>query len=145
MTTHSLAKITPRKIAIVGAGQAGLLLGCALLDQGYAVTLVTNRTAEEVWSGKVMSSQCIFDQALQIERDLGMNQWESQCPHVNGIGLTIPTPDGKGEMAIHWRARLNAYAQSVDQRVKMPGWMAEFESRGGDLRIETSRLPSSSH
>lgn len=140
MTTHPIARITPRKIAIVGAGQAGLLLGSALLDQGYEVTLVTNRTAEEVWSGKVMSSQCIFDQSLQIERNWGMNQWEALCPTVDGIGLTIPTPDGKGEMAIHWRARLDAYAQSVDQRVKMPGWMAEFERRGGTLRIENVEI-----
>jgi flavin-dependent dehydrogenase len=131
-----LNKITPRKIAIVGAGQAGLLLGCALLDEGYEVNIVTNRTAEEVWAGKVMSSQCIFDPALQIERDWNMDQWERQCPTIDGISLTVPTPDGSGNKAIHWHHKLNAYAQSVDQRVKMTGWMAEFEQRGGTLTIE---------
>ncbi|MDO9597937.1 MAG: styrene monooxygenase/indole monooxygenase family protein [Azoarcus sp.] len=128
--------ITPRSIAIVGAGQAGLLLGCALLDKGYAVTMVTNRSAEDIWNGKVMSSQFIFDPALQIERDLGLDQWEKDCPYTEGIGFSIPAPDGSGTQALHWHARLHAPGQSVDQRVKMPGWMAEFVRRGGDLRFE---------
>lgn len=127
---------TPRSVAIVGAGQAGLLLGCGLLDQGYAVTLVTNRTPEQVWHGKVMSSQFIFDPGLQIERDFGMNTWEAECPNTEGIGFSIPAPDGSGQQALHWHARLYAPGQSVDQRVKMPGWMAEFQRRGGDLRYE---------
>ncbi|PKO58172.1 MAG: alanine-phosphoribitol ligase, partial [Betaproteobacteria bacterium HGW-Betaproteobacteria-19] len=128
--------ITPRSIAIVGAGQAGLLLGCALLDKGYAVTMITNRRPEDVWSGKVMSSQFIFDPALQIERDLGLDQWEKDCPNTDGIGFSIPAPDGSGKQALHWHARLHAPGQSVDQRVKMPGWMKEFVRRGGDLRFE---------
>lgn len=127
---------TRRSIAIVGAGQAGLLLGCGLLDQGYAVTMVTNRTAEDVWNGKVMSSQFIFDPALQIERDFRMNQWEKDCPATDGISFSIPMPDGSGSKAMHWHARLTAPGQSVDQRVKMPGWMKEFVARGGDLRFE---------
>lgn len=133
MTSQNQA---PRSIAIVGAGQAGLLLGCALLDQGYAVTLVTNRTPEDVWHGRVMSSQFIFDPGLQIERDFGMNQWEAQCPNTEGIGFSIPAPDGSGKQALHWHARLRAPGQAVDQRIKMPGWMAEFQRRGGELRFE---------
>ncbi|MBX3680732.1 MAG: FAD-binding oxidoreductase [Rhodocyclaceae bacterium] len=130
-----------RHIAIVGAGQAGLLLGCALLDRGHQVTIVTNRSAAEIRAGKVMSSQFIFDPALQIERDWGMNQWEADCPKTAGISVSIPTPDGTGNKAVHWHARLDAYGQSVDQRVKMPGWMSEFTRRGGELRIENVGIP----
>lgn len=139
--SNQLDKVTPRKIAIVGAGQAGLLLGTALLDEGYEVTLVTNRTAQEVWEGKVMSSQCIFHPALQIERDWKMNQWEEACPTIDGISLTVPAPDGSGNKAINWHHRLDAYAQSVDQRVKMAGWMSEFQQRGGSLHIENVGVP----
>ena len=57
-----------RRIAIVGGGQAGLPLALALLDKGYQVTVVTNRTPDDVRRGKVMSSQCMFDASLQIER-----------------------------------------------------------------------------
>jgi hypothetical protein len=130
----------PRKIAIVGAGQAGLLLGVALLDQGHQVTMLTNRSAEDVWNGKVLSSQFIFDPKLQIERDWHMNQWESACPRTDGIAFTVPNPDGSGTKAIHWHAKLHAYGQSVDQRVKMPGWMDEFVRRGGKLSIVNAGL-----
>lgn len=135
------ASTQSRSIAIVGAGQAGLLLGCALLDRGYAVTIVTNRTAEEVWNGKVLSSQFMFDPALQIERDWGMNQWEEACPNTTGVSLSVVGPDLGPKPVIHWSASLSAYGQSVDQRVKMPGWMQEFQRRGGELRIENVGIP----
>lgn len=124
-----------RKIAIVGAGQAGLQLGLGLLDKGYDVSMYTNRTAEQVKHGKVMSSQCMFHNALQTERDLGLNQWEEQCPAVEGISVTLVEPEKK-EKVFSWSARLQRYAQSVDQRVKMPEWMGEFERRGGKLVIQ---------
>ena len=40
-----------------------------------------------------------------------------------------------GERAIDWAGRLDAPAQSVDQRVKMSGWMEAFEARGGRVII----------
>lgn len=124
-----------RRIAIVGAGQSGLQLGLGLLDTGYDVTMITNRTADEIRQGKVMSSQCMFHTALQTERDLGLNFWEEQCPAVEGIGLALVNPEN-GAKAFEWSARLERYAQSVDQRVKMPYWMEEFERRGGRLVIQ---------
>jgi hypothetical protein len=140
MTTGSTTS-AQRNIAIVGAGQAGLLLGVALLDQGYRVTIFTNRTAEDVWNGKVMSSQFIFDPKLQIERDWKMNQWEPVCPKTEGISFTVPNPDGSGTKVIHWHSKLYAYGQSVDQRVKMPGWMDEFVRRGGELSVVNVGIP----
>lgn len=125
-----------RRIAIVGGGQAGLPLALALLGKGYQVTVATNRTPDDIRAGRVMSSQCMFDQSLQIERDLGLNQWEAACPTVDGIGLTVPHPELAGEKAIDWAARLDRPAQAVDQRIKMPVWMELFEQRGGTLLFE---------
>ncbi len=125
-------------ILIVGAGQAGLQLALGLLQDGHDVTVVSNRTAQDIHDGKVMSSQCMFDAALQNERDLGINSWESQCPPVEGISLAVPAPPGvetpTGKV-IDWASRLDAVAQSVDQRVKIPGWMEELERKGGTLVI----------
>src|SRR5256885_13816502 len=50
-----------------------------------------------------------------------------------GLQLTVPGPDGG--QGLHWAARLDAPAQSVDQRVKIPGWMRAFEQRSGKLLI----------
>ena len=126
---------TPRTIAIIGGGQAGLLLGVGLLDQGHQVSIYTNRDGASFWNGKVMSSQFIFDPKLQVERDWKMNQWEAQCPNTDGISFVIPNPDGSGTKAIHWHAALHKPGQAVDQRLKYPGWMDEFVRRGGKLHI----------
>ncbi|MEU6978823.1 MULTISPECIES: styrene monooxygenase/indole monooxygenase family protein [unclassified Streptomyces] len=122
-----------RKILIVGAGQSGLQLALGLQSKGYEVTLMSNRTADEIRSGRVMSTQCMFDTALQHERDLGINFWESQAPRIEGLGVSVGAPDGG--RAIDWVGRLRGHAQSVDQRVKMAGWMETFAQRGGQLVI----------
>ena len=122
-------------ILIVGAGQAGLQLAHGLLQDGHDVTVVSNRTPEDVRTGRVLSSQCMFHDALQTERDLGLGFWEAECPPIEGISLAVPAPNGGGRKAIDWASRLDGYAQSVDQRVKMPGWMEKLEQAGGRLVI----------
>ncbi|MFQ5776688.1 MAG: styrene monooxygenase/indole monooxygenase family protein [Terriglobia bacterium] len=126
------------RIAIVGAGQSGLQLGLGLLDAGYEVTLFSDRSPDEIRDGKVLSSQCMFDSSLQTEREHALNYWEQDCPKVEGIGFAVAAPDGR--KIIDWTARLDHYAQSVDQRVKFPGWMAEFEKRGGQLLIKQADI-----
>lgn len=127
--------MTKRTITIVGGGQSGLQLGCGLLSQGYDVHIVQNRTAEQVRTGKVLSSQCMFNNALQNERDVGLGFWDKTCPTVDSIGFAVPAPDGSGTKVIDWNGLLDKPAMSVDQRVKIPAWMAEFERRGGRITI----------
>ncbi|MCS0634286.1 FAD-binding oxidoreductase [Streptomyces sp. LP05-1] len=122
-----------RRILIVGAGQSGLQLALGLQAQGYEVTLMSNRTADEIRSGRVMSTQCMFHTALQHERDLGLNFWEDRAPRIEGLGVSVTGPDGG--RAVDWLGRLDGYAQSVDQRLKMAGWMETFAQRGGQLVI----------
>jgi hypothetical protein len=128
-----------RKILVVGAGQSGLQLALGLQSHGYEVTLMSNRTADEIRAGRVMSTQCMFDIALQHERDLQLNFWESQAPRVRGLGVSVAAPGtfdpGPAQRAVDWLGMLDAYAQSVDQRVKMSGWMEAFAQRGGQLVI----------
>ncbi|MBZ5706534.1 MAG: FAD-binding oxidoreductase [Acidobacteriia bacterium] len=125
-----------KRIAIIGAGQSGLQLGLGLLAAGFEVTLYSDRSAQEIHAGRVMSSQCMFDSALEIERDLKLNYWEEQCPKVEGVGFAVP--DSVGGKIVDWAARLDDFAQSVDQRVKIPRWLTEFEKRGGELRIKAA-------
>jgi len=82
-------------VAIVGAGQSGLQLALGLLGNGFDVTLVSNRTADQIATGEVLSSQCMFESALQTERALGLDFWADQCPAVEGISFAISGEDGK--------------------------------------------------
>lgn len=54
-----------RQITIVGGGQAGLPLAIGLLKAGFGVRLVQNRTAADLATGKVLSSQCVFGTARE--------------------------------------------------------------------------------
>ncbi|MDL4814085.1 styrene monooxygenase/indole monooxygenase family protein [Actinomadura opuntiae] len=120
-----------RRILIVGAGQAGLQLALSLQSEGYEVTLMSARTPEEIRYGRIMSTQCIFWPQLQIERDHGLNLWEEQAPRIVAQRVTVADPPGT--RAFQTLGRWDHYAQSVDQRVKMAGWMELFEQRGGNV------------
>ena len=129
-----------RRIAIVGAGQSGLQLALGLVEAGYDVTLVSNRTAEQLAGGRVQSSQCMFGTALETERALRLDYWSEACPPVEGIALAVASPDGGAGKAIDWAARLDRPAQSVDQRLKLSGWLREFERRDGRLLVQEAGL-----
>lgn len=125
-----------RKIAIIGGGQAGMPVAFGLLQRGYQVSVYTNRTPDDIRQGKVMSSQCMFADALDVETRLGINHWTDSCPPVEGIGFALPDPHELGRKAVDWQARLDRPAQAVDQRLKMPQWLEEFAAQGGNLVIE---------
>jgi hypothetical protein len=125
-----------RQITIVGAGQAGLLVGLKLLEQGYAVTLVSDRNAEAIGGGSILSTQCLFGSSLAAEGDL--NLWDRACPPVEGMVISVAGPEGAPALSFH--SRLTRPGLSVDQRVKIPAWMRLFEERGGQLRIESAAV-----
>lgn len=130
-----------RKITIVGGGQAGLQLGCGLLRHGYDITVVQNRTGEDIRNGRIMSSQCMFDASLQNERDVGLDFWGAECPTVDSINFVVPSPDQPGAKAIDWNGLLERPAQAVDQRVKFPAWLEELERRGGRVVLREATIP----
>jgi 2-polyprenyl-6-methoxyphenol hydroxylase-like FAD-dependent oxidoreductase len=126
-------------ILIVGGGQAGLQLALGLVQDGHDVTVMSNRTPDDIERGRVMSSQCMFDAALQHERDLGIAFWDGECPPIDGISLAVPGPEG-GKL-IDWAARLERPAQSVDQRLKIPRFMQELERQGGEVVLSDVTVP----
>ena len=129
-----------RKFTIIGGGQSGLMVAIGLLKAGHQVRVVQNRTADEIEKGRVLSSQCMFSNAVQNERDLGIDFWSDSCPPVQGINFIVPNPDGSGTRLIDWASRLDQNAYAVDQRVKMPRWLAEFQKLGGQLVIKDAGL-----
>jgi flavin-dependent dehydrogenase len=123
-----------RKIAIVGAGQAGLQLALGLLSNDYKVTIITDQKYLE--NRKILSSQGMFNEALQHERDLGIDFWKNSAPQNTSVTFTIAKSDFT-QIAIQWKGLVRKPFQSVDQRLKFPRWLQEVENRGGEIIIQT--------
>ncbi|MQA94702.1 MAG: FAD-binding oxidoreductase [Streptosporangiales bacterium] len=123
-----------RRILIIGAGQAGMQLGLCLQAAGYEVTIMSARTPEEMRGGRITSTQCLFGPSLAIERDHGLNRWEHETPRIMEMNVSVAAPPDQappGTKALGFAPAFEG--QSVDQRVKMAGWLELFESRGGNV------------
>jgi hypothetical protein len=90
-----------------------------VLDDGHDVTVVTNRTPEEMRTGPLMSGQVMFGSALATEPARGIDLWQEECPQIEGMTFVVSNPAGPGPL-VDWEQRLDQAAQSVDQRVKFP-------------------------
>ncbi|MCX5384242.1 styrene monooxygenase/indole monooxygenase family protein [Streptomyces sp. NBC_00083] len=124
-----------RRIAIIGAGQAGLQLALGLQAAEYDVTLLSERTAEEIRHGSITSTQLMLGPALALERSAGLNLWDDRAPLLTGLEVTQWDPAGPEPRAKRFTTSYDAEARSVDQRVKLPAWLDLFAARGG--RVET--------
>lgn len=86
---------TKKKIAIVGAGQAGLQLAMSLLeDERHEVTLYSDRTAAEIASGSLMATAILFQNKRRIEADLGLDFWSGTGKQVSGIEIEVRDDSG---------------------------------------------------
>lgn len=121
-----------RRIAIIGAGQAGLHFALALQAQGYDVTVCSDRTPEQIRCGNVMSTQAMFGPARALERSAQLALWDDRAPDVHIIHAAVAGPDAVPALAFD--APLDAPQHAVDQRVKMPAWLELFEDRGGRVQ-----------
>jgi flavin reductase (DIM6/NTAB) family NADH-FMN oxidoreductase RutF len=130
-----------RQIAIIGAGESGAQLALGLQREGYAVTLFSDRSAAQIRTGKVMSSQCMFATALAAEAQMSSALTSlyngaagAAVPAINAIRMRVEGEHGAD--AIEWEAPLEGTAHSVDQRIKSAAWIEAFVAGGGDFRIE---------
>ncbi|QAY64152.1 FAD-binding oxidoreductase [Xylanimonas allomyrinae] len=128
-----------RTITIVGAGQSGLQLGLGLLQHGYTVRLVSDRTPDQIREGRVSSSQCMFPTALRFERSVGIDLWDD-APPVQGVGFTAADPTAPGKALFSWAGRLDEPAQAIDQRIKFPALIDLFAARGGQVVYEQAGI-----
>jgi flavin reductase (DIM6/NTAB) family NADH-FMN oxidoreductase RutF len=126
-----------RRVAVVGAGPAGTTLALGLLQHGYDVTLVADRTAEEIRSGSVMSSQITFESALEVETALGISDLLPQPPEITRMSYDTRRLDGS---AATFTAMLQSPARSIDLRLKLPQLLEGIERLGGKVVVKSATI-----
>jgi styrene monooxygenase A-like protein len=128
-----------RKIAIIGAGQAGLLAAHALRLKGYDVTLYSDKGPEDfLTKARPTGVAARFDMALDFERELGLEHWGDEAPHGEGVHLHfLPKP---GNVLVTLLGRLRDYFLAVDLRMQSAVWMRQLDERGGQIEIENVTL-----
>jgi flavin reductase (DIM6/NTAB) family NADH-FMN oxidoreductase RutF len=129
--------MTRPAIAIVGAGPAGTMLALGLLQHGLPVTLVSGRSAEEIRSGPVMSSQVTFESALEVETTLGVTALLPQSPPLRRMEYDVRRLDGTHTA---FTVPLERSAHSVDLRLKIPALLHEIERLGGKVVVRNAGI-----
>ncbi len=124
-----------RTVAVVGAGPAGTTLALGLLQHGYDVTLVSDRTAEEIRTGSVMSSQITFESALEVETSLGITDLLPKAPPIEQMSYDTTRADGS---RASFRTPFQSPARSIDQRLKLPLLMEAIERLGGKIVVRSA-------
>lgn len=124
-----------KKIAIIGGGQAGLLMAFALMEQQYDVNLYIDRQAEELLHGRMMSTTMFFANTLAFERKLGLNFWESKAQY--GEAIHVDFRDAHGNIMLPVTGFLHDnHGIAMDQRSKYHRWLEEYSQRGGKLILQ---------
>ncbi|MGN6131575.1 MAG: flavin reductase [Nocardioidaceae bacterium] len=126
-----------RRVAVVGAGPAGTALALGLLAERHEVTLVSDRTAEEIRDGRVMSSQITFESALEAERALGIADLLPPAPRLDRLSYDTVRLDGSRAA---FTAPFGSPARSIDQRVRVSLLIEELERRGGKLVVRSATV-----
>ncbi|MBN9623318.1 MAG: oxidoreductase [Actinobacteria bacterium] len=123
------------RVAIIGAGQAGLLAAHDLLRHGYDVTVYSDKTPEQFLAdARPTGNASRYDMALDYERQLGLAHWEREAPIANGIFATIvPAPEVQLLTTI---GRMSKPSYAIDVRLQSARWMEDLEERGGRVSIE---------
>jgi hypothetical protein len=118
-------------------GQSGLQLALGLLKNNYEVTVVSDRTAAQIFDGRVgRASSC----------STILSRMSATWASISGKRNARERKESRlyhswsGEnQSVVLGGETRSQRTVVDQRIKFPGWMNEFANRGGDLVIKLQR------
>lgn len=118
-----------KKIAIIGAGTAGLHLGLPLRSAGVEVTIFTDKRPEEYAGLRLLNTVAHHYVTVERETALGANHWPSETYGYIGHNYYIGGPK-----PLRFYGSLGRPSRAVDYRMYQPRLMEDFLERGG--RIE---------
>ena len=116
------------EIAIMGAGISGLTLALRLQQYGVETTLYSERTADQLRSGRLPNSVVRFHPTRERERELGVDHWDFPDFGVDAVHLTV-----SGEHPLAFHGKLSHQASAVDFRIYLARLLEDYENRGGHV------------
>jgi len=119
-----------KRIGIVGAGVAGLHLGLYLRQHAISVTIVSDRTAEQIARARLPNTAAHFAVTIDRERMLGVDHWSNPEFH-----YTCHNHSFGGPQRSEFRGDFARPSRAVDHRIYLPKLMADFEARGGSIEV----------
>lgn len=128
-----------RRIAIIGAGQAGLLAGHAFLQKGCEVSLYSDKSADDfLMRTRPTGSAMRFHTALEYERELGLNHWEHEVRWTTYAHVSLcPSPRNRLMTVC---GRLDKPGCAIDLRLQSHRWLLDLERQGARVFIENVGL-----
>ena len=118
-------------IAAIGAGVAGLHLGLQLREHNAEVTIYTDRSADQVAAGRLLNTVAHHHHTLERERALRVHHWDAaEYGYVCHQHCVVGPPE-----PLRFCGDFEARSSIIDYRLYLPRLMADFEDRGGELRV----------
>ncbi|MUM16028.1 cadherin repeat domain-containing protein [Mycobacterium sp. CBMA271] len=129
-----------RKAAIIGAGQTGATAALGLLDNGFDVTVYSDRDLRSLREDVPASGTAlIFGQAQRAEASLGLTSYLDAGPASTGLSVRLVdgSQDARPEF-IAFDAPFDGGTQgvAVDTRLKADDRLTQFQERGGRFVVE---------
>jgi len=117
-----------KRIAIVGAGTAGLHLGLYLQQQGGQSTIFTDKKIEDYPNVRLLNTVAHHAVTVAREDDLGVSHWPDAgyFGHYYFIGMPGSPIEFYGDLT-------TGPSRAVDYRIYLPTLMADFQDRGGRI------------
>lgn len=120
--------VSHKNIGIIGSGFAGLHLALMLQQQGIAVTLYTDRTAEQMQNG-APAVLARWGHTIERERALGVNLWDDTGSEFHRFNFYV-----HGPQPLNFNAELETAGSFIDPRLYLSALQAAFIERGGNVR-----------
>jgi 2-polyprenyl-6-methoxyphenol hydroxylase-like FAD-dependent oxidoreductase len=114
------------RIAIVGAGVAGLHLGLLLQQQGVDGTIYADRAPDEIRDARLPNAVALVGATRARDRALGVNHWDAPEHDTVGLDMYIDS-----DPPLQFRGKLEQPVQFIDMRMYLARLLEDFEARGG--------------
>jgi styrene monooxygenase len=117
-----------KRIAIVGAGTAGLHLGLYLQSEGVESTIFTDKRIEDYPDVRLLNAVAHHAVTLERERALGVDHWpdDGYFGHYYFVGIPGNPLEFYGDLS-------TGPSRAIDYRIYLPMLMRDYLDRGGDI------------